>query len=819
MKKRYFVWFCVIALAVGLILAGCDIFEAEQQQQQQQPALSGTVTIDKTSPRVGDVLTASYSGNGTGTPSWQWYRGDSSIGGAASRTYTVTSADVGKTLKAQVAFANQKGTVTSASTASVAAALLPELTGTVTLSVGTGSEMMAVDSETIIKVGDILTAAYIGNGTGVPMYGWLRGSAMIDGMTGRTYTVVGADIGKTLRALVSTNEQSGNIYSTATNAVVDNRPELTGTVTLDNSAPKAGDTITATYTDGNGTGAASWQWLYSYVYGDVPIDDATDAAYTVAAADVGKILKAQVSYADQSGTASAVTAAVAAADGFVAVTGISGGDSATVVAGSSLLLDDLVVVNPSNATNKTITWSVKDAGTTGATIAAGTGVLTTTSAGTVVVTATIANGTAQGTAFTKDYTITVVASSGSAFVAVTDITGISTTGTAGSLMLTGTVMPSNATNQTIAWSVTSAGTTGATISGNILNTTAVGTTTVRASIANGTAQGTHYTKDFTITISPPLPPPDPFVVNNVATLKKVGSGVDGWTLSASYIQTANINLSSSENWTAIGGNSSYSGSFTGTYDGGGYTISNLTIIGTDLSWQGLFRFIGIDGTVKNINLRDVNISITTISGEQNGYAGGIAGINSGTIENCSVSGSISSISTSDDSNYSSRGVGGIVGATSKNIGNIGGKVVNCFSTANITGDYFVGGVVGESSGTGMLVSNCYATGDITGKERVGGVVGQNLSGLVENCVALNQNVTTTSGYVGRITGTAWGILVNNYARSDMNVMGTNSVDTGAETINGEDIYPSDWNNASWWQNPANFSADVWIFGSAPPTLK
>ena len=88
---------------------------------------------------------------------------------------------------------------------------------------------------------------------------------------------------------------------------------------------------------------------------------------------------------------------------------------------------------------------------------------------------------------------------GGDFVAVTNITGVPATATAGTaLTLTGTVEPSTATNKTIAWSVVSGS---ATISGNTLNAAAAGTVIVKATIANGTAQGTNYTKDFTITVS------------------------------------------------------------------------------------------------------------------------------------------------------------------------------------------------------------------------------------------------------------------------------------------------------------------------------
>ena len=178
---------------------------------------------------------------------------------------------------------------------------------------------------------------------------------------------------------------------------------------------------------------------------------------------------------------------------FVAVTDITGIATGTVV-GTPLILSG--IVTPSNATNKTIVWSVKSAGTTGATVSDNT--LNTTAAGTTVVTATIVNGKTTTTAYTKDFTINV----SEAFVAVKDITGVTTSTTAGTpLTLSGTVTPSNATNKTITWSVKSAGTTGAIISGNTLNTTSAGTAIVTATVVNGKTTTTAYTKDFTITVS------------------------------------------------------------------------------------------------------------------------------------------------------------------------------------------------------------------------------------------------------------------------------------------------------------------------------
>jgi len=88
------------------------------------------------------------------------------------------------------------------------------------------------------------------------------------------------------------------------------------------------------------------------------------------------------------------------------------------------------------------------------------------------------------------------------FVAVTSITNLPTSGGIGNITLTGTVNPSNATNKTINWSVKAAGTTGASINGNILNTTTPGTVTITATVVNGATPTINFTQDFVITIPP-----------------------------------------------------------------------------------------------------------------------------------------------------------------------------------------------------------------------------------------------------------------------------------------------------------------------------
>jgi formylglycine-generating enzyme required for sulfatase activity len=248
---------------------------------------------------------------------------------------------------------------------------------------------------------------------------------------------------------------------------------LTGTVKPDNATNKA----IVWSVKAEGTTAAGAAFVENAL--------ATTGAGTV-------IVTATIADGKAEGTAYTKDFTIAIKAGFVAVSDIAGVPGS---AAPETPLNLTGTVTPDNATNKTIVWSVKEAGTTGASITGNT--LNTTGAGTVTVTATIANGQAEGTAYTKDFTIAIAVD----FVAVNDIAGVPSNGTAGiPLTLAGTVTPDNASNKAIAWSVKTAGTTGASITENTLNATGAGTVTVTATIANGKAEGTAYTKDFTIAI-------------------------------------------------------------------------------------------------------------------------------------------------------------------------------------------------------------------------------------------------------------------------------------------------------------------------------
>jgi hypothetical protein len=188
---------------------------------------------------------------------------------------------------------------------------------------------------------------------------------------------------------------------------------------------------------------------------------------------------------------------VNAAAAFVPVTGITGISTISRVVGQNVSLGG-ATVTPPNATNQTIVWST--APDSADAVINGT-VAVTQAAGTLKLTATIANGLTASTPYTQTFAITVTSA---AFVAASNITGVSTTavteGTA--ISLSGaTVEPSSATNKTIAWTASGAGLSSQTVSGSV-TPTAAGTLTLTATVAGGKTNGTEdYTKTFTITVS------------------------------------------------------------------------------------------------------------------------------------------------------------------------------------------------------------------------------------------------------------------------------------------------------------------------------
>ena len=227
-----------------------------------------------------------------------------------------------------------------------------------------------------------------------------------------------------------------------------------------------------------------------------------------------------------------------------------------------------------------------------------------------------------------------------------------------------------------------------------------------------------------------------YEVYNAEGLKNIAELVnEEWKLGINITLTDNIDLTDID-WTPIGKDDNKA--YTGTFDGNGKTITGLTVTGSD-QYAGLFGYIGSGGTVKNVVLEGVQIT----SDNSSGYAGGVAGDSWGTIENCSVSGSVSGTTFA----------GGVVGSQ------WGGSITGCNSSATVKGVIFAGGIAGETN-SGASLTGCYATGDVTvendgtNNSHAGGVVGYNGGGTLTACYATGSVTGSGSGtiYVGGVTG-------------------------------------------------------------------
>ena len=226
-----------------------------------------------------------------------------------------------------------------------------------------------------------------------------------------------------------------------------------------------------------------------------------------------------------------------------------------------------------------------------------------------------------------------------------------------------------------------------------------------------------------------------YTVDNEKGLKNIAKLVNDGNTGIDITLTGNITLTG--DWTPIG--TSISNAYKGTFDGGGHTITGLTVTTSD-QYVGLFGYIGSGGTVKDVTLEEVKIE----SDNEMSAVGGVVGYSYGNIENCSVSGSVSSNSTA----------GGVVGAQ------LSGSITGCSSSATVKGVTYAGGIAGYTNGGGSL-TGCYATGSIsvenntTNAAWAGGVVGSNGSSTLTACYATGSVTSSGSGtiYAGGVTGT------------------------------------------------------------------
>ena len=235
-----------------------------------------------------------------------------------------------------------------------------------------------------------------------------------------------------------------------------------------------------------------------------------------------------------------------------------------------------------------------------------------------------------------------------------------------------------------------------------------------------------------------------YTVYNADGLMNIAELVNGGKTDINITLDKNIDLTGKA-WTPIG--TDYDNSYTGTFDGGGHTITGLTVTTND-EYAGLFGYLGNfnngAATVKNVVMEGIQITCN----HRLGYAGGVAGFSWGTIENCSVSGSISGTVS----------VGGVVGVQRDR------PITGCSSSATVKGTINVGGVAGQTI-FGATLTACYATGNViieidrTENISGGGLVGFNDGISLLSCYATG-NVTSTGSSTGYVH--IGGFLGDNY---------------------------------------------------------
>ena len=262
-----------------------------------------------------------------------------------------------------------------------------------------------------------------------------------------------------------------------------------------------------------------------------------------------------------------------------------------------------------------------------------------------------------------------------------------------------------------------------------------------------------------------------YTVYNTNGLMNIAELVNGGKSDINITLDTDIDLTGKD-WTPIG--TDYDNSYKGTFDGGGHTITGLTFTTND-EYAGLFGWLNRAGTVKNVVMEGVQITSHQIYG---GSIGGVVGSGWGTIENCSVSGSVSGTVY----------VGGVVGVQ------IGGSITGCSSSATVKGMVDVGGVAGQTNSSATLTA-CYATGNVIiemdPKKNIAGgsLVGMNAGSSLLACYATG-NVTSTGSSTGYMH--IGGFLGNNYTtvtagywkNNHEQGIGYNRESTGATKVDG-----------------------------------
>ena len=256
----------------------------------------------------------------------------------------------------------------------------------------------------------------------------------------------------------------------------------------------------------------------------------------------------------------------------------------------------------------------------------------------------------------------------------------------------------------------------------------------------------------------------PYQITTLNNLYWITQNSSEWASGKYYEQTADIDASSTSTWDGGAGFSpigNTSTNFAASYDGQNHVISGINIVRSTTDYQGLFGFVS-GGSIGNLGVTGVNITGQNFTGALVGKlaaatvtnchstgslighidSGGLVGENAAgsSIVKCyskvavTASGSGAerlgglvgvnraqtnySYSTGNVTAGSYNYIGGLVGR------NINASISNCYSTGNVTGNAFVGGLSG-ANGTTSVLEYCYSTGSVTANSSFGGLVGYN----------------------------------------------------------------------------------------------
>ena len=308
----------------------------------------------------------------------------------------------------------------------------------------------------------------------------------------------------------------------------------------------------------------------------------------------------------------------------------------------------------------------------------------------------------------------------------------------------------------------------------------------------------------------------PYLIRTARQMNDIGAAPSDWNKHFRLATDLDMNDFTGDVYNIIG--TSTTQSFSGIFDGSGHEIFNFNISTSQQFHTGLFGCVS--GEVKNLGL------VKPVVLAQGSRVGALVGqIEHGQVTSCYARGG--RVSGDDDvgvlvgrnagrifTSYSSGSVsgdtfiGGLVGLLTD------GTINTSFSKADVTGNINVGGLVGKTGHETSAARNCYATGDVVGDTNVGGLIGQIERGAAERCfsagsVSGNQYV---GGLVGRIR--VLGMLMHCFWDTEASGQPTSAGGTGKTTVEMKTIdtfFAINWDFAYTWTicEELNYPIFIW----------